>query len=583
MKRSFSFVSVTAVLACLAAPPLAFAQEPQQVRVPMRDGIELVGDLFLPEGSGPFPTLLSKTPYRRRRGTQRHRNFASNGYAVLIVSERGRFGSEGIFHQSRNEGWLEHPDGYDTIEWAAQQAWSTGRIGTFGTSSQAQWQLTTAPTRPPHLVAMFTSYPADHRTRTDHGTQSAGGLIWHYQNDALTRPLETHEDWTAVLAAWEETQLPLIVNFLHPELVEQFLHPAYDDYWRDIDPSTRYGDFDVPVYHEGGWYDRYTRWTLGHFAGVQELGRSEEARRSQKVIVGPWLHGGGVPSDVGPVTFGPEARIDRFALHLRWFDYWLKDIDTGIMDEPPVRVYLMGAERWLEADTWPLPGTESVRYYLRAGEGRPTGSLNDGRLLPEPPGSEAPDEYVHDPYDPLPRIGGYGGGAAGRSGGPQDHRSVEARTLTFTTNRLEEDVAVVGQVRVRFFASSSAVDTDFVVTLSDVFPNGYSAVLQRSAMRARYRLSEETESLLEPNEIYEFTLMVDPTANLFKAGHRIRVGIASSSFRGLLPNPGTAGPIYLATEGVVARNVIYHDSQHPSVVELPVVDPQWLSGGQPTR
>ncbi|MDA2925430.1 CocE/NonD family hydrolase, partial [Acidobacteria bacterium AH-259-L09] len=479
MKRSFSFLLVIGVLACLVALPAGLAQEPQVVRIPMRDGIKLVGDLYLPEGSGPFPTLLTKTPYPRERRARRYRDFVSHGYAVLIVSMRGRFGSEGIFYQCKNEGWLEHPDGYDTIEWAAEQPWSTGKIGTFGTSSLAQWQLTTAPTRPSHLVAMFVSYPANHRYQADHVIRRGPG--WYYGNQAMARPLGTREDWMAWLAAWKETRLPLIASFLHPELVDHFIHTAYDDHWRDIDPSTRYADFDVPIYHEGGWYDSFRRWTLHNFAGIRQQARSGKARRSQKLIMGPWTHGGGVPRDTGPITFGPQARIDRLALHLRWFDYWLKGIDTGILEEPPVRVYVMGAERWLEADTWPLPDTRSVRYYLRAGGGPPTGSLNDGRLLRERPGSEAPDEYLHDPYNPIPTIGeAY---RRGGPGGPQDQRPVEARTLTFTTEPLEEDVAVVGEVRVRFFASSSAVDTDFFLTLTDVFPNGYSAILRRNGIR----------------------------------------------------------------------------------------------------
>ena len=257
-------------------------------------------------------------------------------------------------------------------------------------------------------------------------------------------------------------------------------------------------------------------------------GRSEKTRQSQKVIIGPWVHGGSVAPETDVVKFGPDAKIDRLALQLRWFDYWLKGVDTGILKDPPVRVYLMGAERWLESNTWPLPGAQYLTYYLRAGRGRPTHSLNDGWLLPEPPGSEKPDEYAHDPYDPIPTIGGHGG-LLQTSRGPLDQRPAESRILSFTTDILQKDLEVVGEVRARFFASSSAVDTDFVLTLTDVYPNGYSAVLRQNGIRARYRLGEETESFLKPNEVYEFTLTLDAIANLFKAGHRIRLGIASSS------------------------------------------------------
>lgn len=558
--------------------PLGPADQQQAVRVRMHDEVELAADLFLPDGEGPFPTLIRKTPYNREGRSREAQFFADNGYAVLIVSQRGRFGSAGIFHQAKNEGWLEHKDGYDTIEWAAQQPWSNGKIGTYGVSSDAQWQHSTAPTRPPHLVAMFTSYAAHHRDggRMERGIHTSAGPTWHYNNGVIGRPLRTVDDYTAWLADWKVTGLPFIASFLHPELVEQFIHTTYDDYWRDIDPGTRYQDYDVPIYHESGWYDRYVRWTFKSFNGVREKGFSQRARQSQKVIMGPWTHGGSVAPESDVVKFGPAAEIDRRALHLRWFDYWLKGIDTGIMSEPPVRVYLMGAERWIEAESWPLPDTNYVKYYLRAGQGQPRnslgqlrGSLNDGRLTQQLPGSEAPDEYVHDPYDPIPTIGGHGGFGRMWEMGPLDQRPSESRTLTFTTDVLKQDLEVVGEIRTRFFASSSAVDTDFVLTLTDVYPNGNSALLRQNAIRARYRLSVESESLLTPGKIYEFNLTLDGIANVFKAGHRIRLGIASSSFPAYLPNPGTEST-YLATEGIVARNVIYHDNEHPSAIELPV-------------
>ena len=286
--------------------------------------------------------------------------------------------------------------------------------------------------------------------------------------------------------------------------------------------------------------------------------------------MGPWVHGGDLPPETDTVRFGPAAEIDRLQLQLRWFDYWLKGMDTGIMDDPAVRVYLMGAERWLEGDTWPLPGTRYVPYYLRAGTGEAAGSLNDGRLLEQRPASEAPDEYLHDPYDPIPTIGGHGGFGRMWTMGPQDHRPAESRILTFTTDPLEEDLDVVGEIRARFFASSSAPDTDFVLTLTDVYPDGYSALLRQNVIRGRYRLSQEEESLLEPDQVYEFSFSLDAVANQFKAGHRIRISIASSSFPSYLPNPGTAGPMHLATQGVTARNRIYHDSRYPSSIEFPV-------------
>jgi putative CocE/NonD family hydrolase len=252
----------------------------------------------------------------------------------------------------------------------------------------------------------------------------------------------------------------------------------------------------------------------------------------------------------------------------------------------------MGAERWIEGDDWPLAGTRYETYYLRGGKSGSAESLNDGRLTAEAPtGDEPADEYTHDPYDPIPAIGGHGGypsvhGDPPRDArsvqemrrqmrpawqaGPQDQYAAEVRSLTFTTDVLERDVEVVGVIPVRFWASSSAVDTDFVLTLSAVYPNGYSAILRQNAIRGRFRETEERETLLEPGKVYEFAFTLDGIANLFKKGHRIRLRISSSTFPAFLPNPGTAEPMMLAAKGVVARNAIYHDAEHPSSIELPV-------------
>ena len=571
MKTGFLFRCLLVVV-FLILLPLACAQEPQAVRIPLRDGVKLAADLYLPEGPGPFPTLVQMTPYRRRP-SESSRFFASHCYAVLKVSVRGRFGSEGSFKPDAKGA--ESQDGYDIIEWAAQQPWSNSRVGTYGISTPGTLQLVTALTRPPHLQAMFVSYSAEPRPSwVDHGVYLNIFPAWWASTDRLARRLSTREDWQAWLTDWRDNELPMLVSLLRPEFINAFFIDLYSDYWTAAD----HAEINVPIYHEGGWYDRYIRPTLRNFSGIRSHARSEAARKGQSLIMGPWSHGGGVPA-TETVAFSPEARIDRLALHLRWFDYWLKGIETGISEEPPVRLYVMGADQWLDAESWPLPETRYIRYYLRAGPGPASGSLNDGRLTraaPEP--NEKADEYVHDPYDPVPTIGGHGGGASrGWVPGPRDQRPAEARSLTFTSNPLEEDLLVVGEVRVRFFASSSAVDTDFVLTLTDVYPNGYSATLRQNAVRAMHRLGGDREAPIEPGKVYEFNLTLDAIANLFKAGHHIRLNISSSSFPRFLPNPGTGQPPPRVTQGITAHNVIYHDSQYPSAIELPVLNPKSAS------
>jgi hypothetical protein len=224
----------------------------------------------------------------------------------------------------------------------------------------------------------------------------------------------------------------------------------------------------------------------------------------------------------------------------------------------------------MDSESWPLPDTTVRRWYLRTGAVEPRVSLNDGRLDLEPPGEEPPDEYDHDPYDPVPSIGGHGGVGWQWPAGPIDQGPAEERSLTFTTDPLTEDVTVVGEPRIKFHASTSAEDTDFVVTLSDVLPDGTSAILRQNAVRARYRNGDRAEPV-QPGEIYEFDLALDGVGVTFLAGHSIRVRVSSSSFPAYLPNPGTAGPVHLATKAVAARNSILHDANHPSFVELPVV------------
>jgi uncharacterized protein len=543
--------------------------EPMEARVPMSDGVVLAGDLYLPPGDGPFATVVRKTPYERRLRPELDLHLARSGFAVLVANQRGRYDSEGSFYQFRNES-VDHTDGRDTIEWAAAQPWSDGNVGTYGTSSDGQWQLAAATTRPPHLRAMVVSYPANPRTaRVDHGAFLGTMPAWASMF-GLARPLTNRKEWEAWLEDWRRRELPLVASFIHPEVLDGLAHVDYDEYWEETDPANRYDQVEVPILHECGWYDRYVGPTFRNFNAIRTRGATDLARSAQHVLVGPWSHGGGIPSVPGRVEFGPAATIDRMDVHLRWFDHWLRGADNDIAYLPAVQVYVQGSERWLSSDMWPLADTRTKRWYLAAGSGEPRESLNDGRLDDRAPGDDEPDAYDHDPYDPVPSIGGHGGVGWQWPAGPIDQRPAESRSLTFTTDPLEESLTVIGEPRVRFFASTSAADTDFVVTLSDVHRDGYSAILRQNAIRARYRSGERAKPI-EPGEVYEYDLTLDGVAVTFLAGHRIRVRISSSSFPAYLPNPGTAEPLHLVTKAILARNAVFHDGARPSFIELPVV------------
>lgn len=546
---------------------------PQLVSIPMRDGIRLVGDLYLLR-PGSFPTLLCKTPYDRARPAvyPEIATFLDNDYAVLIVSFRGRFGSEGSANEWETEGWGPHPDGYDAIEWAAEQPWSTGDVGTYGISADAQWQLTTAATQPPHLRAAVASYAAHGRAGLmDGGVYTSVGPRWHALTGMFNVELGSREDWQRWLEQWRDTEAPQLLSFLHRGLLDVFQHAEYDDYWRGFDPAERYEDFEIPVLYECGWYDRYTGSQFTHFQGVRECARSEPARTGQRLLCGPWVHGGNLAPQTDSVQFGPDARSKRLELMVRWFDHWLKGTENGIDREPALRLYRTGANEWIESDTWPLPGIAEETWYLAAGDDEPSHSLNDGALTTERRDlDEPPDHFFHDPFDPVPTVGGHGGVSWMWPSGPLDQRQAEARCLTYTSDELTAHVNVCGNPKVILRASSTAVDTDFIATLADVHPNGYSEIIRQAALRARHRHGPTTTELLTPGSIETFTLELTPVVHQFAAGHRIRLAIASSSFPNFLPNAGTAEPPYLATKAITAENTIYHDRENRSLLMLPV-------------
>lgn len=324
----------------------------------------------------------------------------------------------------------------------------------------------------------------------------------------------------------------------------------------------------MPIYHLGGWYDRHIHGAIRHYNGIRTRG-GKRARSGQKLTVGPWIHGTAQlsKSRIGEMTFS-GAGIDYNALRLRWFDYHLKGIDNGIMDEPPVRIYVMGENAWRDEDAFPLERQVETSFYLASGPTASIDSLNDGALRRDEPGDDKPDRYKYDPARPVPSLGG---DLFVEPRGAQDHSPSDRLSLTYTTMPLEEDLEVTGFPRVELFASSSAVDTDWVVTLIDVYPSGFALHLRQSLLRARYRDGDEAPKLMEPGTVYPFTIEMPPISNLFKKGHRIRLTVTSSSFPKWFPNGNTGKEMLEDRPGIIATNSIYHDRSHPSRLIVPVI------------
>ena len=578
--------------ATLSAPTFQTAHE-KNFEIPMRDGTTLRANITRPVGDGRFPALLERTPYNKEGGSEVNIGspefFAERGYAVVIQDVRGRFASEGDFYPFKDDGAGLNRDGYDTIEWIADQPWCDGNVGTIGGSYSGATQYRALLSRPPHLRASYARESSSDYVREwvyrDGAFELGFSLAWahgvtlsnltHLVDANTVESRQSHlEQIREDMDDWYE-RLPH-----HPVPFLEGLSDWYNDwlkqpedgaYWWQFNIETYHDQVETPVYHLGGWFDIFLAGTLKNYAGLKQNARTEKARQSQKLIVGPWIHG---PDNidkqvVGEFDFGADARRNFNEIRLPWFDHWLKDIDTGVLDEAPVSLFVMGRNAWRTASDWPLPETRYTNYYLRGGSSESIDSLNDGTLSSAPPGdSENPDSFTYDPSDPVPTLGGNN---LNIPGGVFDQRSVDARCLTFTSDPLAEELEVTGPVKAVIYGLSSAADTDWVVRLTDVHPDGYSRIVCDGILRARYRNSFEHPELLDPGKVYRYEIDLWGTSNAFQPGHRIRVSITSSCFPRFDRNLNTGGPIHREAIGQVAINTVFHDSIRASHIILPVI------------
>ncbi len=557
----------------------------QNLPVTMRDGTILRADVYQPTLAGRYPVVLQRTPYdKTSEGTVEHaQNMASDGYIVVLQDVRGRHASDGelkmgFFGSDHHDA----EDGYDTVEWAATIPESNGRVGTFGSSyaGWTQWEM--AHTRPPHLVTMIPGMIAANLLERElSGVLRTGRILWWSVNnlsvDTRVRSgsqgpkdraeaerlyLERDRDkwlWYLPLADIPEDALggvvPLWRNWLQDHATDHFGF------------TKRHREVNVPALNLTGWYDQQIG-TIRHFTGMTSNGMTEHARNSQRLIIGPWTHGYDFVRRVGQVDFGKAAEWDFLTICKQWFDLWLKkDNESEAANWSPVQLFVMGANRWRHEQEWPLPQTRYTEFYIHSG-GQANTAAGDGTLSETPPETESPDIYEYDPRDPVMTLYSPGGQQE-----PYDQRSLDSRkdVLVFTTSPLKNTIEVTGPVSAKIFASSSAVDTDWIIKLIDVWPNGFAQELCHGILRARYRDGFESPALLKPGEIYEFDITLNPTSNLFKVGHRIRVDVTSSDFPNFDRNHNTGGNDYFETELVTARQTIFHDRVRPSRVILPVI------------
>jgi uncharacterized protein len=554
-----------------------------RVPVRMRDGVTLFADVYRPVEAGRYPVVVSRTPYSTERfptAWDAAVYLARRGYVYVFQDIRGRHESEGRWEPFFDD----EKDGYDTIEWAAKQPWSNGKVAMQGGSYLGQNQWRAAQAAPPSLVTIFpmvssTSLYHDWITLNG-GWRLSFNFGWgpvRQESRIMQNPgPHTLEGLRAI--HYDQVQWHLPLNTMQQLVGRQarfyddwLAHPGYDEYWKPLDAETRFDTIGIPVHTFGGWFDIFSQGTLRGYVGMSQKGASAEARRGSNIVIGPWGHG---PSQkYGALDFGPEANVDALALQLRWYDYWLKGIDNGLASEPPVKLFVMGRNEWVYEREYPLARTRYQPLYLASG-GAANGSRGDGRLRWEKPtGASPPDRFRYDPDDPVPSLGGNNCCGTPTPAGPMDQRPIEARrdVLVYDSDILSEELEATGPVKVVLFASSDAVDTDFVAKLVDVHPDGSSYNMAEGILRARYRETLSQPKPLTPGQVYRLEIDLVGTSVAFRAGHRIRIHVTSSHFPQFDRNPNTGAAFGTTSEVRVAQQTIYHDAERASHVLLPVI------------
>jgi putative CocE/NonD family hydrolase len=605
------------------------------VMAPMRDGVRLATDVYLPslDGGildGPWPVILERTPYGRNVPSRSERSlaepdraksraevaeiFARRGYAVVYQDVRGRYDSEGAYVKYLDDA----NDGYDACAWILEQPWCDGRIGTMGLSYAAHTQGALASAGAPGVAAMFLD--SGGFSNSYQGGVRQGGAFelkqatWAYRNALVSPEVTANPERAAALREvdvhawfrnmpWRPGHSPVS---LAPEyegyLFEQWTKGEFDAYWKQ--PGIWAEGFweqwpDAPMVHMSSWYDPYPRTATDNYVGLKRLKRGPV-----RLILGPWTHGDRSLTWAGDVDFGAAATLDGqlaadfWELRVRWFDHWLRGVDNGVDSEPAVHYFLMGGGSgrrnaagrmdhggtWKTATDWPIPGSVDTPHYLHP----------DGTLSTQAPTSTGDRmSYRYDPNDPVPSIGGtITSGAPIMEGGAYDQRERDdffgskepfrplaerPDVLVFQTEPLDADVELTGPLVVKLWISSDCPDTDFTAKLVDVYPpnddypEGFAMNLTDGILRCRYRDSWEAPSMMTPGETYPVTIEAFPTSNLFRVGHRIRIDISSSNYPHFDLNFNTGEPEGLATSSRVATNTIWMDPDRPSHAILPLV------------
>jgi putative CocE/NonD family hydrolase len=523
------------------------------VRVPMRDGVQLSTDLYFPSGVRKAPLILIRTPYKKENEELAGRYFSRRGYVVAVQDVRGRFASQGRWEPFVHEA----QDGYDAIEWLAQQSWCTGKVGMIGASYVGWVQWWAASLHPPHLTTIIPNVsPPDPFHNLPFEGGSLGLRITFGWIDIVENNATADISGKAMKASSDKNYHELLKGLPVIDLFKSVVgkesaywrqwiaHPLPDAYWRNTMFSQKLRTVDLPVFQQSGWFDGDGIGSKLNYLAMQEYGHA-----NQKLTVGPWGH----TDTAGRISmdrdFGATAAIDLQSDYLRWFDRWLKGEDNGIEREPLVSLFVMGSNQWLRGPTYPLPDTRFEKLYLGSG----------GHLGPQPPqANETPDRYTYDPADPTP-----------------DHHFEITRKdiLVYDTPPLDKPYTIAGPLNAVLYAATSARDTDWFVNVLDIDEKGKAFPLWANDgsghIRARYRKSLEKPELLKPAQIYQYNIDLWHTAINIPPGHRLRVEVCSAAFPRFERNLNTGGNNETETRFIKAEQSIYHDAAHASYIVIP--------------
>jgi hypothetical protein len=560
----------------------------------MRDGINCAANIYFPEGAGPWPVILNRTPYIKDSAVRSKRSepYVQAGYVYVSVDVRGRGDSEGDY----NPNFQEIEDGYDAIEWCGTQSWSTGKVGTQGGSYEGWTQVYPMRLRNSHHAAAFlqctpSMHPFDEGFYWSGVPQPIMGMMALYTSGHTLKEQIANLDWANAVDVRPLKDLHKVIGLPSVLRDEQFNHQVFDDHYKKLWFDGVYDLVNVPCYHVTGWFDDDQKGTLELFPALALNHPDPAIRKSQKLLIGPWPHRlSSDSSKLGDFDYGPHSMVPLAKEAIRWFDYWLKGIDNGIVAEPRCRLFLMGENRWIESNSFPIEQASEKIYHLAA-DGPANSLLGQGKLLDAQAGAPAPadntwswrstssdevvhstpsDTYTYNPAKPAPNPFWK---ENFQNGTNEDLRSIQRRddVLVFTTDPLTEPLNIVGKLKAKLYVSTTALDTDFIARLSDVHPDGYAMRLNAGIMRLRYRDGYEQMKLVKPNDVVKIEIDMWATGHQFQKGHAVRLEITSSAYPTWAPNYNTGGNVWEETEPIVAQQTVYHSAQYPSKLILPEV------------